>query len=242
MNSIKWRCCTNKIQDQIPNESSFGCHAVLTFERQAKSESEGLIGEVKIMMHCMIGYHFSPAWLSQLHTKHPQLTVDLTINDQVKLLFREVEIAVQIERPTQADLIVQRVGRLKLGLYASKAYFAQHPIHLLHELPDHPLIGFERNTDFMDHAQKLTIKIKREHFVIRTDQWAMHPFFVQQGIGVGILPIPIAEDMGLCRVCPDFTLEYSDLYMTAHPALRRNPHIRLVWDHLHDALKAMFGE
>ena len=215
--------------------------SVMSFERQALSESNEDAGIVKVMMHCMIGYHFAPAWLKGLQARAPQVSIDLNIDDRTSLLLREAEISVHTEKPHHLDLISQRVGRFTLGLFASEVYLAQHPLGSIDELASHQLIGFDQVTAFMDEAHRVGLHLTRESFVVRSDLWALHPTLIQEGLGIGVIPTVIGEDLGLSRAFPEFRLAGDELYLSAHPDLKRNPRIRLVWDHLLEALKAKFS-
>ena len=56
-----------------------------------------------------------------------------------------------------------------------------------------------------------------------------------------MIPTVIGEDLGLSRAFPAFRLAGDELYLSAHPDLKRNLRIRLIWDHLLEALKAKFS-
>lgn len=215
--------------------------SVMNFERQALSESNEEAGIVKVMMHCMLGYHFAPSWLVDFQAHSPQVSIDLNIDDRTSLLLREAEISVHTKKPHHLDLISQRVGRFTLGLFASEAYLAQYPLRSIDELTSHKLIGFDQVTAFMDEAHSVGLHLTRESFVVRSDLWALHPMLLQEGLGIGVIPTVIGEDSGLTRVYPEFRLAGDEIYLSAHPDLKRNPRIRLVWDHLLEALKAKFS-
>jgi len=215
--------------------------SVVNFERQALSESNEDAGIVKVMMHCMLGYHFAPTWLKDLQDHAPQVSIDLNIDDRTSLLLREAELSVHTEKPHHLDLISQRVGRFMLGLFASEAYVSRHPLGSIEELASQHLIGFDQVTAFMDEAHSVGLHLTRESFVVRSDLWALHPMLIQQGLGIGVIPTVIGEDLGLSRVYPEFCLSGDELYLSAHPDLKRNPRIRLVWDHLCESLKARFS-
>lgn len=215
--------------------------SVLNFERQAMSESNEESGIVKVMMHCMLGYHFAPKWLNDLHACFPQVSIDLNIDDRTSLLLREAEISVHTEKPSQLDLISQKVGRFTLGFYASDSYLAQHDIGFFADLLTHKLIGFDQITAMIDKAHEIGLNLTRDSFVVRSDLWALHPILIQQSLGLGIIPIRIGETLGLTRVYPEFSLVGDEIYLSAHPDLKRNPRIRIVWDHLFKSLCAWFS-
>lgn len=219
--------------------------AVAGFERQAIGESEAIAGTVRVTMHCMLGYHFAPTWLMDLREAHPYISVDLVVDDRANLLLREADIAITTLRPTQLDLISQRVGRFMLGIYASEGYLGGRELGPFSALFDHDLVGFDRDASWLDNASAAGFDVCREDFASRTDAWAVHPLLIQQGFGMGVIPTQIGDAMGLTRVHRDFALPGDELYLTAHPDLQRNPRMSLVWNHLrtalHEALNQVTG-
>ena len=215
--------------------------AVAGFERQAIGESEEITGTVRVTMHCMLGYHFAPGWLMDLQQAHPQISVDLVVDDRVNLLLREADIAISTLKPTQLDLISHRVGQFMLGIYASEIYLSGREIGPFSELFRHDLIGFDRITTWLENANAAGFDMSREDFAARTDAWAVHPQLIRQGFGMGVIPVQVGDAMGLTRVHVDFELPGDELYLTAHPDLQRNPRISLVWNHLRAALFAAFS-
>jgi DNA-binding transcriptional LysR family regulator len=216
--------------------------AVAGFERQAVGESEQIAGTVRVTMHCMLGYHFAPTWLLGLRDAHPHISIDLVVDDRANLLLREADIAIGTLKPTQLDLIAQRVGRFMLGIYASDTYLRQHELGPFSELFRHNLIGFDRITAWLDNARAAGFDMDRESFASRTDAWAVHPLLIKAGLGMGVIPTHVGDAMGLTRVHPDFALPGDEIYLTAHPDLRRNPRIAIVWSHLRTALGATFEQ
>lgn len=210
--------------------------AVAGFERQAIGESEEIAGTVRVTMHCMLGYHFAPMWLMDLREAHPHISVDLVVDDRANLLLREADIAITTLRPTQLDLISRRVGQFMLGLYASEDYLHGRQLGPFSELFRHNLIGFDRDTSWLDNARAAGFEVGREDFASRTDAWALHPLLIKQGFGVGVIPIQVGDAMGLTRLYAEFVLPGDELYLTAHPDLQRNPRMSTVWSHLQTML------
>lgn len=216
--------------------------AVAGFERQAIGESEEIAGTVRVTMHCMLGYHFAPGWLTDLQKAHPHISVDLVVDDRANLLLREADIAIGTLKPTQLDLISHRVGQFVLGIYASEGYLSGRELGPFSELFRHDLVGFDRIASWIDNAHAAGFDISREDFASRTDAWAVHPLLIKHGLGMGVIPIQVGDAMGLTRVHSDFALPGDELYLTAHPDLQRNPRISLVWSHLRTTLHGAFNQ
>lgn len=216
--------------------------AVDEFGRLAKGERETKSGPVRMMMHCMIGYHFAPSWIRELHEIHPEISIELSIDDRVNLLHRDIDIAIHSKVPDQKDIIAQKVGSFKIGLYASEAYLSNHPLGSLNELASHALIGFDEYPDWIQIAASLGIEMTRADFNVRADLWAAHPHLIKAGLGIGALPTTVAKSWGLSRVHDEVEIEGDGIYLLAHPDLKRNPVMRTVWDHVRLMLESQFND
>ena len=67
-----------------------------------------------------------------------------------------------------------------------------------------------------------------------------HNWLIQQGLGLGVIPMGIGEALGLTRVFPEFELPGDELFLAAHPDLHRSPRVAFVWNHLRDSLRREF--
>lgn len=214
--------------------------AVAGFERQAVGASDETAGPVRVTMHCILGYHFAPGWLTDMRRAHPHVSVDLVVDDRANLLLREADIAITTVKPTQLDLISQRVGQFVLGLYGSDAYLGRRELGPFSDLMRHDLVGFDRIDAWLQNARAAGFELRREDFASRTDAWAVHPLLIRQGLGLGVIPIQIGDAMGLTRVHPEFEMPGDSLYLAAHPDVQRNPRMSLVWAHLKAAFRKVF--
>src|ERR1700677_4019602 len=98
---------------------------------------------------------------------HPRISVELALTDRNEDLLRgDADIAVRMVRPTQDVLIVKKIGRIDVALYAHRRYLKAHGQPSLRKhLAGHALIGSDRDPAF---ARLLdTLQLSRDAFLFR---------------------------------------------------------------------------
>src|SRR5262250_3090727 len=77
-------------------------NSVAALERAAASQGTGVRGVVRVTASEVIGVEVLPHIVAQLREVHPDLQVELELNNRMQdLLQREADIAVRMTRPTQ---------------------------------------------------------------------------------------------------------------------------------------------
>src|SRR5258706_1751110 len=119
--------------------------------RSVSAPADAELGTVRVTCSEVVGAEVLPPILADLQRAHPKLQIELSLsNANEDLLRREADIAVRMAQPTQSALIAKRVGRVKLGAFASEAYLATHPLPRVPAdlLRGHAIIGKDRDTSF----------------------------------------------------------------------------------------------
>ena len=132
----------------------------------------------------VVGAEVLPAILTEFRTRHPGVTIELSLSDRTEdLLRREADIAVRMARPKQGSLIARRVGSVTVGLHAHRRYLAAHGKPAgMGQLSQHALIGFDRETASIRALQRLGLRLRREDFALRTDSHLAQPA-IRQDLG-----------------------------------------------------------
>ncbi|MGB3723706.1 MAG: LysR family transcriptional regulator [Pacificimonas sp.] len=145
----------------------------------------------------------------------------------VDTLFRNVDLAVQLDRPPSPDLMIQRIGSLHLTPFATQAYLDTHGVPALGKLEGHRLIWQEAPqvrddllTAFLPDEQA------RQLVKITTNSSTSHFAAIQGGAGVGFLPsyaallsdklVPIPLEIPIRR----------DIFLVAHAETVPNPRVQ----------------
>lgn len=199
------------------------CAALL---RTASSHGAGVRGTVRLSASEVIGVEVLPPILAALRSEHPDLIVELVLSNQVDdLLRREADIAVRMLRPAQEALVAKRLGSIEVGLYAHERYVAAHGVpHSLDELPDHALIGFDRENAFIRSFLDQFPQFARATLAFRADSELAQLGVLRAGFGIGGCQVGLAaRDQSLVRVLPSaFSLEM-DTWVAMHEDLRNSP-------------------
>jgi hypothetical protein len=150
------------------------------------------------------------------------------------LLRREADIAVRMTHPKQETLIARRIGRIEVGMHATREYLANHgtPVSVF-ELAQHTLIGFDQETAFIRSARKHAPLLSREKFSLRTDSDLAQLALIRAGAGIGICQVPIAKRSdALVRVLPRQLALHLETWITMHEDLRNRPSCRVTFEAL----------
>jgi DNA-binding transcriptional LysR family regulator len=140
-------------------------------------------------------------------------------------------------RPQQGQLVMRRVGRIELGLHATKDYLAAHGTpRNTGELADHALIGYGHATAFIRNADKGMQGFQRRAFSFATDSDLAQLALIRSGAGIGICQTALAERSGLVRVLSKAFSIPMETWVTMHEDLRNSPRCRAAFDALAEEL------
>jgi DNA-binding transcriptional LysR family regulator len=219
--------------------------AAAAFGRTAQSQGEGVQGCVRITASEVIAVEVLPAILVPLRERYPDLRIELVPSNQVQdLLRREADVAVRMVRPTQQQLLAQRVGTVEIGLHASQSYLARHgtPVSLA-DLGRHTLIGFDVEPPFLRKLDKHLGNLQREDFSLRTDSDLAQLALIRAGAGIGGCQSALARaDAKLIRILPSAFSIPLETWVTMHEDLRHSPRCRVTFDALVEGLRQYIGE
>ncbi|MBW2732217.1 MAG: LysR family transcriptional regulator [Deltaproteobacteria bacterium] len=218
-------------------------HDVQVFLRRASGMRQEPQGNVRISAAEPIAVFALPPALAQLRSAYPKIGLELVVdNGTANLSRREADIAVRMFRPTQLDLVAKQIGSVEMGLYASRDYLARHgDLKHIEDISHHTLIGFDKDNLWDDALQRM--RLRPEHFAVRTDSLLAQVQYTREGVGLGALHVPLAtRDPGLVRVLPELPLGALELWLVVHSDVRTNPAVRVVLAALEEQLRVYAGE
>ncbi len=89
--------------------------------------TERIAGVMRVTTSEAFGVHVLPPWLAVLMREEPEPDHELGVTQRAEnLLRRDADIAVRFARPEQDAVIANRVGQVRLGLFASADNLARH--------------------------------------------------------------------------------------------------------------------
>jgi DNA-binding transcriptional LysR family regulator len=235
-----------------PTERAHALHGVVAVMKASALEAERLfadarevlVGTVRVAASEVYATHVIAPILARLLAEQPELEIELSVSNLAdNLLRRDADIAVRFFRPEQEDVIAAHVGNTELGLFAHESYLARHGEPDGFELPAQAFIaGFDREPVPLGPLIKGAPPGRPVRFRLRTDAILARYAAVETGFGVGAYLVDVAaERPGLKRILPDRFGQPQEVWLCAHPELRRSAAMRFVWVNLENALRARLG-
>lgn len=171
------------------------------------SEDE-VFGELRITTTTGFGTLWLAPRLTTLYKKFPALKIDLMLEERVfDLPMREADVAIRMKEPSQADLIRRRLMNIRMRLYATQEYLAEHGApETMADFTQHRLIcqppGMPQvNAGAMLVQQLLSYDIPS---MLTVNNYFGVLQSVLNHLGIGVLPDYLTENFpNLVRVLPD---------------------------------------
>lgn len=208
----------------------------------AAGRAERLEGMVRITASVAISLYHLPAIIAGIRLAEPHIAVELAPSDSTtNLLYREADIAVRMYRPTQLDLVAQRLGEVELSVFAAKSYIARRgfPTNAA-DFQSHDFVGYDANPAMVDGFRAAGMPVQRDFFKARCDDNVVYWELVRAGCGIGFVQAsigradPLVQELPFGDMAPNL-----DMWLTAHAAMRQTPRIRRVWDMLAEGLRPL---
>ncbi len=197
-----------------------------TAEARIRDSKEEAFGELRVTTTTGFGTLWLAPRLPALYANYPELKIDLMLEERVlDLPMREADVAIRMKEPSQADLIRRRLMSVRMRLYATPTYLAEHGTpKTMHDLGRHRLIC-QSPTSFQVAAgaslvqELLTYDI---HSTLTVNNYFGVLQAVLNNLGIGVLPDYVTEDFpAITRVLPDTESNEVPVFL-AYPEELRN--------------------
>lgn len=200
-----------------------------TAARIRDSEDE-VFGELKVTTTTGFGTLWLAPRLARLYKKYPALKIDLMLEERVlDLPMREADVAIRMKEPSQADLIRRRLMNIRMRLYASPEYLAEHGTpQTMDDFTHHRLVSQHAGTaqvaagallvaELMSHDIPSTLTVNNYFGVLQA---------VLNHLGIGVLPDYITEDFPhLVRVLPEVESDEVPVFLAYPEELRHSKRV-----------------
>lgn len=223
-------------------------------ERHASGARESLIdhnhqasGQIRLGVTEGFGTWVIAPLLSAFCARHPGITVDLlALPRLVNLSRHEADLAITVDRPDSAGLVVSRLCDYTLRLYASRDYLQRHGApHELAELGRHSLIGYIDDLIFSEQLCYLdplldpgVTGVENPRFSLRSTSVTTQYSAARHGAGLAILPCFMARsDARLVELLSGEIDIHRQFWITARQEQRQLSRVRLLWDFLREAIE-----
>src|SRR6476661_7493452 len=209
-------------------------HAFNVFRRASRSSND-TSGTVRVAVTEGPGNFWILPRLIDFQKTYRKITVDLRCAmEQADVARLETDIAIQLEPPTNPDLIVARLGRLHIYPFVSKAYESLYGVPAtLAELKKNRIIKQSGpQVDDGAYARILGLSSLEGIVGIKTNSSIGALYAVERGAGIGFLPTSSVA-LGAPLVAVDLGVSHhADLWLTYHKEFRVSERHKIVIDWL----------
>src|SRR6185437_8003793 len=202
--------------------------------RRAAHASNDASGTVRVAVTEGPGNFWILPRLIDFQKTYRNITVDLRCAmEQADVARLEADIAIQLERPTNPDLIVSKLGRLHIYAFVSEGYRKLHGSPSLAEIRSHRLvIQHAPQVDDSAYARVLGLSSLEGIVGIKTNSSIGVLYAVERGAGMGFLPTSSVA-LGAPLVAVDLGVHHhADLWLTYHKEFRSSDRHKIVIDWL----------
>ncbi|MGU7771854.1 LysR substrate-binding domain-containing protein [Burkholderia sp. MR1-5-21] len=188
--------------------------------------AEVVRGRIRIAAPHGIGEIVLPGVLAAVRERHPQLHVDLVLNDAVIDPVTEgVDISLRLGSLGDGNFVARRLGHVRRVLVAAPAYVDAHGLPgKPADLAAHPFIRVAGL--FADGQLRLArgskpVRSAPIHIVVGTSHWRPAYEMLVGGAGIGVLQEPVCRDAlaagQLVRLLPAHTVPGFELHALCPP-------------------------
>ena len=213
-----------------------------TAARIRDSEDE-VFGELRVTTTTGFGTLWLAPRLARLYEKYPALKIDLMLEERVlDLPMREADVAIRMKEPSQADLIRKRLMNIRMQLFATPEYLADHgKPETPEDLSTHRLISQHAGTPQVAAGALLVAELMAQD--IPSTLTVNNYFGVLQAVlnhlGVGVLPDYLTEDFpNLVRVLPEIQSAEVPVFLAYPEELRHSKRVAAFRDFVTDEIMA----
>ena len=207
----------------------------------AAGHSLSLSGTICITVSETIAAFVLPPIIDQLRTTHPSIDIEIVASNLPSdLSRREADIAIRSFRPTQPELVAQKICETNARLYASPAYIKRiGPIEGPADLSRGDFINFDQGEALMTGLNALGLSLSPSNFPIVTSSHLVQWELAKQGAGICIMTEEIGDiEPRVARVLPSLPPIPVPMWLVSHRELRTSRRVRVVFDFLAKGLKA----
>jgi DNA-binding transcriptional LysR family regulator len=157
------------------------------------------------------------------------------------LPMREADVAIRMKEPSQADLVRKKLMAVRMRMYASPDYLADHGTpQSIEEIGKHRLICQKSSAAQVAAGSELVQKLLTHD--VKSMLTVNNYFGVLQGVisnlGIGVLPDYIIEDFPtMVRVLPDVESVEVPVFLAYPEELRQSKRVAAFRDFVQDEIK-----
>lgn len=179
--------------------------------------------------------------LARFYMKYPEIRLLLNVSSNTANLTQgEADLAVRLFRPSESNLVVRQLGRMAMGLFASRDYLDTFGMpQRATELQAHRLIAYGDLLAALPENRWLLSQAGETPPVLSSDSTSSRLRATLAGVGISIQPQLFQHNNPqLVQVLESVELTGHTVWLVYHKDLRQSARVRAVADFLSGLLAA----
>jgi len=220
--------------------------------RQASRASENISdqnlqisGQIRLGVTEGFGTYVVTPLLTAFRQRFPDITIDLlALPRAVNLSRHEADLAITIDRPSNAEMVVSRLCRYRLQLYGEKKYLQRKGVpRKVGDLCHFDLVGYVDDLIFSDQLCYLDPLLgdlsSSPEFSLRSTSIITQLHATRAGAGLAVLPCFMAQqETDLQPLLTDQIEVCREFWIAARAEQRQLLRVRLLWEFLKTSVDA----
>lgn len=208
-------------------EQSQAIQAAMTkIQHLLAGEQDEIAGTIRLTLPEGLCLEVMMPLLAEFHTAYPNIKLLLNVTAQsMNLIQGESDMAIRLYRPKEADLVVKSLGRMEMGLFASKEYIDTYGAPTrAEELSQHRIIAYGEQLGNMSENKWL---LALSSPVLMSDSTSTRLRATIEGVGISIQPRQFQRhNTNLIQILNNQDLAGHDMWLVYHKDLRNLARIR----------------
>jgi DNA-binding transcriptional LysR family regulator len=222
----------NEVGERLLRHAERVESAVIAIHEEASTgNAEELAGTVRLATMEGIASLYLAQRFSNLRRVAPRLTVELVTSPQTVYVHkREADLFVSFFRPPGPGLISERIGKFRLGLFASRSYLDDNGMPgSLRDLGHHWFVSYIEDLIQVESVRWLADIIEDPRVAFHSNSMIAQMNAAAGGLGIVLLPsFATAGRTDLIPVLPDVAATTREVWLNVHGDLQFAPRIRAV--------------
>ncbi|MEL6205299.1 MAG: LysR family transcriptional regulator [Pseudomonadota bacterium] len=204
----------------------------------ARGLSEAVEGQVSISAADGIASMLLPRALARIRETAPGIAIEVIAANEISdLQRREADIAIRHVRPDAPDLVARLLGESVAHFYASRDYLDRRGRpRILADMAEHDIIGLSTPEQFAEGLTQRGVPTDPARIPLFSTHSVVTWELARAGLGVTMISDGVAARWPeMERILPEVEVRFPT-WLTVHREVRTSRRIRLVYDHLAEAL------
>jgi DNA-binding transcriptional LysR family regulator len=217
---------------QFASETAEG---VAELTRQIEGASQAIAGELRVTTSDSILICLLNPILRSFSTRHPDIQLSVTLdNVPLNLARRDADVAIRVAADPPDGLFGRRLASVRWALYGRAADFPGEPA--AYDLSARSWVALGGDLASLRPLRPIVDRTPTERIVLRINSVFALEHAIASGVGIGFLPCFSGErHPDLSRLAAPLP-SVGDLWLLAHPDMRRSTRVRAFLNHVATAL------